>query len=112
MWPNTQFLADLVTFTEEIRNGKLHFLCSVHDELFWGNSQGSIYLFKNDSWVFLTTIIAKLILNVVHYGCGTKKIFHSRSTKTLLNGISFTFLSYWKTSDLHLVLEDFCKTEL
>ena len=30
MWPNSQFPADLVTFTEEIRNGKLHFLCSVY----------------------------------------------------------------------------------
>ena len=28
MWPNPQFPADLVTFTEEIVNGKLHFLCS------------------------------------------------------------------------------------
>ena len=27
MWPNPQFLADLVTFTGEILNGKLHFLC-------------------------------------------------------------------------------------
>ena len=29
MWPNSQFPADLVTFTEEILNEKLHFLCSV-----------------------------------------------------------------------------------
>ena len=29
MWPNSQFPADLVTFTEEILNGKLHILCSV-----------------------------------------------------------------------------------
>ena len=28
MWPNLQFPVDLVTFTEEILNGKLHFLCS------------------------------------------------------------------------------------
>ena len=28
MWPNPQFPADLVTFTEETLNGKLHFLCS------------------------------------------------------------------------------------
>ena len=28
MWPNTKFPADLVTFTEEILNGKLHF-CAV-----------------------------------------------------------------------------------
>ena len=32
MWPNRQEPADLVTFTEEIRNGKLHFLCSVRGE--------------------------------------------------------------------------------
>ena len=29
MWPNAQEPADLVTFTEEIRKGKLHFLCRV-----------------------------------------------------------------------------------
>ena len=29
MGPNPQLPADLVTFTEEILNGKLHFLCSV-----------------------------------------------------------------------------------
>ena len=29
MWPNPQFPADLVTFTEEILNGKLHFLYRV-----------------------------------------------------------------------------------
>ena len=28
MCPNPQFPVDLVTFTEEILNGKLHFLCS------------------------------------------------------------------------------------
>ena len=30
MWPNPQFSADLVTFTEEILNGKLHFLYNAH----------------------------------------------------------------------------------
>ena len=29
MWPNLQETADLVKFTEEIFNGKRHFLCSV-----------------------------------------------------------------------------------
>ena len=29
MWPNLPETADFVTFTEEICNGKLHFLCSV-----------------------------------------------------------------------------------
>ena len=34
MWPNPQFPADLVTFTEEILNEKLHFLCSVRGDRF------------------------------------------------------------------------------
>ena len=29
MWPNPQETSDLVTFTEETLNGKLHFLCSI-----------------------------------------------------------------------------------
>ena len=33
MGPNPQFSVDLVTFTEEIPNGKLHFLCSVNIKL-------------------------------------------------------------------------------
>ena len=32
MWPNPEFSADLATFTEEILNGKPHFLCT---ELIW-----------------------------------------------------------------------------
>ena len=31
---NLQFLANLVAFTEEIPNGKLHFLCSVCEMFF------------------------------------------------------------------------------
>ena len=33
MWPNLQFAADLVTFTREILNGTLHFLCSVLNKI-------------------------------------------------------------------------------
>ena len=33
MWSNTQETADLVTVTEEIINGKLHFLCSEEDKI-------------------------------------------------------------------------------
>ena len=29
MWPNPQETPDLITFTEEILNGKLYFLCSI-----------------------------------------------------------------------------------
>ena len=31
MWLNPQFPTDLLTFTEEIFNGKLHFVCNVVD---------------------------------------------------------------------------------
>ena len=47
MWPIPQFPADLVTFTEEILNGKLHFLycvstpLKVYDGDFRKNSLGS-----------------------------------------------------------------------
>ena len=33
MWPNQQFSADLVAFTEGTLNGKLHFLCIVSSVL-------------------------------------------------------------------------------
>ena len=32
MWPNPQVPADLVAFTEDLLNGKLHFLCSTSSE--------------------------------------------------------------------------------
>ena len=35
MWPDPLFSADLVTFTEEILNGKLHCLCVDHIEAQW-----------------------------------------------------------------------------
>ena len=38
MWPNPQETADLVTFNEEIRNGKLHFLCSGFQSIPWPSS--------------------------------------------------------------------------
>ena len=37
------------------------------------------------------------------------KIFHSRSPKTALNDILFTFLSDWITSGLRFILEEFMK---
>ena len=33
-WQNSEETADLVTFTEKILNGKLHFLCSVETTRF------------------------------------------------------------------------------
>ena len=45
MWPNPQETVDSVTFTEEIFNGKLHFLCIVilND---WLQGSGNLVLSK------------------------------------------------------------------
>ena len=58
MWPNQHFPADLVTFTEEILNRKLQFLCNEKNVVYkeWNSSKvdddnllnkRSIYDFKN-----------------------------------------------------------------
>ena len=52
MWPYPPFAADLVTFTEEILSGKLHFLWSV----FWkGSDSEEIYLFVRLSEIIFKT---------------------------------------------------------
>ena len=47
MWPNPQFSVDLVTFTEEILNEKLHFLCSGHVLHYQVSDCHSLYLRNN-----------------------------------------------------------------
>ena len=54
-------------------------------------------------------LTAKLIVNVVHHGLGVKKIFSSRLRKTALSSSFLPFYLTEKTSDLHLVVEDFYK---
>ena len=44
MWPNPQETADLVTFTEEIFNGKLHFFAAVYSV--WSN-----YISVDEVWI-------------------------------------------------------------
>ena len=51
MWPNLQFHADLVTFTEEILNGKLHF-CAV----LWTGYQMILLETLQSNFAIITTI--------------------------------------------------------
>ena len=53
MWPNLQETAGLVTFTEDILNGKLHFLCSDKPWIYQTN-------FREKSFNLLDT---KLVVN-------------------------------------------------
>ena len=57
-------------------------------------------------------LTAKLIINVVHHGLGVMKNFSPRLPKTALNSSFLPFYLTEKTSDLHVVLEDFYKENL
>ena len=63
MWPNQQFPVDLVTFTEEIFNGKLHFLCSGKGQgrIFW-NVSAIFILLKATKHEVTTTILDEVIV--------------------------------------------------
>ena len=58
MWSNSQFPADLVTFTEEILKRKVHFLCSAHLKI---NLKQSVEL-SRDSFLWLSSVSLLLIL--------------------------------------------------
>ena len=63
MWPNPQFSADLVIFTEEILNAKLNFLCSdmssgklIFDYFYWVCLHKESR-FKKSVWVTISCLI-------------------------------------------------------
>ena len=49
MGPNPQEITDLVTFTEEIVNGKLHFLCSI-------DCLAEVLMGRIRQWIYLGTL--------------------------------------------------------
>ena len=63
MWPNPQVTADLVTFTEEIFNEKLHFLCS--DSIL---SHANHNYANNSSWFIKTDDNITLFWTVFGFG--------------------------------------------
>ena len=73
MWANLQFPADLFKFTEEILNGKLHFLCS-----------GIMLTFTSQ---YLPAILAKVFCDRLFKN--SHRMF-SIKNKTLKNFVKFT----------------------
>ena len=69
MLSNSQFLADLVTFNEEILNGKLHLLCSV-------------MLLNDAKWCQLSTPILRCVPKCSSRRCSIKKLFWNYSQKS------------------------------
>ena len=56
MWPNPLEIADLVTFTEEILNGKLNFLCSLTFPLPYKNTHEHKYTIIVDGQSKITQV--------------------------------------------------------
>ena len=85
MWPNPLETADLVTFTEEILNGKLYF-SSCESLCFNWNSPQKIYIYKyiEPSLTRRTILSAckKGLLNELHFQKGiiSSSIFNSSSS--------------------------------
>ena len=61
MWPNPQETAELVSFTDEILNGKLHFLCSDFEAMSLLKNKNTQLRLKfsgfNQKWKILTVKI-------------------------------------------------------
>ena len=100
MWPNLQFPADLVTFTEEILNGKLHFLCSVRSlkvcliksyfcwqfVILWNDL---LYKKENFCCLFFSLIFKS------NFSCRGQIIVTRSNKQTKLLKLSFLFLLCW-----------------
>ena len=66
MWPNPQKAMDLVTFTKEILNGKLHFLCSDNisiNDLILLFEKTDIFIFVDDNTIYKTNPNLSVELN-------------------------------------------------
>ena len=69
MWPNSQFSADLVIFTEEIVNGKLHF-CAVTP----GTKGLTMRVVLPDSIVFAVTNTSSKVIPCIAYNVITYNV--------------------------------------
>ena len=83
MWPILEFPEDLVTFTEEILNGKLHFLCSVYCSVFCH--------FPTPSFLHSYNVHLKMIISFVlaYFECATAFIHSQFELKYVLQRYNY-----------------------
>ena len=112
MWPNPQFPLDSVTFTEEIHNGKFHFLCSDLSKTFLVIYKIKLVFYREKRrlvfnrfsiWLIFSTkqflILKELIFPVSHIHAKSKSIFFLSESSV------FPEASKWKTDDRD-IMED------
>ena len=92
MWPNPQETAELITFTEEIFNGKLHFLRSVKEIVLLPCVEKLLRKFKNHH-------IKKTSLLVEGISCFEKWLF-VRNVKLNLESLLWTLRKKCPYSEL------------
>ena len=92
MWPNPQETAELITFTEEIFNGKLHFLCSIKEIVLFPCVENLLRKFKNHH-------IKKTSLIVEGISCFEKWLF-VRNVKLNLESLLWTLRKKCPYSEL------------
>ena len=91
MWPNPQFPADLVTFTEKMLNGKLFFLCSV-GILFTLSKSLKLIRFRKHCWLEKNSPKSfPLKISLVNVNKSEKTAVFITFTKEILKG-KFHFL--------------------
>ena len=107
MWPNPQETADLVTFTDENLNRKLHFLCSVFSFLkfifysltlfrmglfgaahWWGASSADISIFSLE---LSNSVILMISAKLVTPGLVKIKIFRNKGYDVIILDYDVTY---------------------
>ena len=83
MWPNPQFPVDLVTFTEEILTGKLHFFCS--DKLCWLRKKNTDFIKKIRCGHVMSQLFSNLrYIDDIFFTCTHQKAEVKKIMKELL----------------------------
>ena len=89
MWPNAQEPADLVTFTEEILNGKLHFLRSVGKKWHCVFKQVIKILFKDDLEPWLEVFDSNDFVYIILFWF-SRVLYNEKQKLSKLSASSFT----------------------
>ena len=101
MSPNPQFPADMVTLTEEIVNGKLHFLCSIMmsfiRKVWFSDLKKSAYSYS------LETLCKEQFSFYIYFDYNFIKVWSFKQTASFsLNFITHGFISTWATLNFGL----------